>query len=209
MSFNWQREQKLQREKDTAIILEGKTTTTKKARCTYDWNGLPDEAETSFDACIFAAAAGRPQPHHVLRAEEQHQHDLLQGHRAQHERLRACEGHQGLWNEDVSSVRAWGGKWGIISWKKKKKKKKRKKSRDQTGPGHVAKDSLPYKRVMTGWACEVVGQEPRSPTWKNGGWLGHRWQLTLGAGQRSSEWRCRRRPPKPIGRPNNQCGCHR
>lgn len=92
---------------------------------------------------------------------------------------------------------------------KKKKKKKRKKSRDQTGPGHVAKDSLPYKRVMTGWACEVVGQEPRSPTWKDGGWLGHRWQLTLGAGQRSSEWRWRRRPPKPIGRPNNQCGCHR
>lgn len=49
-----------------------------KARCTYDWYGLPDKAKAPFDACIFAAAACRPQPDHVLRAKEEHQHNLLQ-----------------------------------------------------------------------------------------------------------------------------------
>lgn len=50
----------------------------KKARCTYDWYGLPDKAKAPFDACIFAAAACRPQPDHVLCAKEEHQHNLLQ-----------------------------------------------------------------------------------------------------------------------------------
>lgn len=49
-----------------------------KARCTYDWYGLPDKAKAPFDACIFAAAACRPQPDHVLCAKEEHQHNLLQ-----------------------------------------------------------------------------------------------------------------------------------
>lgn len=49
----------------------------RKARCTYDWYGLPDKAEASLDARIFAAAAGWPQPDHILGAKEQNQHDLL------------------------------------------------------------------------------------------------------------------------------------
>lgn len=48
-----------------------------KARCTYDWYGLPDKAEAPFDACIFAATACRPQPDHILCAKEEHQHNLL------------------------------------------------------------------------------------------------------------------------------------
>ena len=47
------------------------------SRCTYDGYGLPDESEPALQTHVFAATAGRPQAHHVLRAEEQHQHDLL------------------------------------------------------------------------------------------------------------------------------------
>lgn len=50
-----------------------------KARCTYDWYGLPDKAEAPFDACIFAATACRPQPDHILCAKEEHEHNLLRG----------------------------------------------------------------------------------------------------------------------------------